>query len=90
MAVDKDTILANLIADRVVAKLNSHVIPAEIPGYVKEAVKEVGQYGPGQWAFPYPLAGRQITLYMRPLVDGSLELEFKDWAGMSFWRGTLE
>jgi hypothetical protein len=84
------TILAEDIAARVIKGLGQSVIPSVIPARIGEKIREACSHGSALWVQTIPLAGAYcLSISYRLNPDGTINLEFHDWSGQIFWRGTF-
>jgi hypothetical protein len=91
----RDDIGADLVAERIAGKIaallrNEHVIPAEIPAWMGQQIREGNGGRAMWWHHPIPLAGsNNIGCRWTLLPNGGLHLELTDGTGAQFWQGTL-
>lgn len=79
--------VAWLVAERL---RDEHVIPAEIPAWMGQQIREGNGGRAMWWHHSIPLAGANaIGCRWTLLPNGGLHLELADGHGAQFWQGTL-
>lgn len=82
--------LVDKVADRVAERLSESVIPSSFPAAVGDWIREACKHGAVLWIHTLPMNGpTAITTEYRMNPDGTLNLEFRDTRGCTFWRGTF-
>jgi hypothetical protein len=82
--------LAVQVADEIMERLGSSVIPSCFPAEVGDWIRNAHKHGACLYRHIIPMGGpTALFADYRVNPDGTLNLEFQDTNGRSFWRGTF-
>jgi hypothetical protein len=85
----EDFAAMEIIASRVVEKLQTNVIPASLPKHIGDFLRESLEYGSVYQAFVVNLPKSWITVHLRFNPDGSINMDLCDINNARFWTGTF-
>lgn len=87
---DDDRAAIDLIAERILARMDGSVIPSSIPAEIGELVRATAARNAFVWIHSVPLTGpNAMTVEWRLNPDGTIHQEMRGSDGVPFWRGTF-
>ena len=80
----------SVLADLIVERLNGPMISSSIPADIGAWIRKTAEHGSFWWQFSIPMTGATcIGTHWKLHPDGTMGLELTDSNGRIFWRGTF-